>query len=44
MYMVAKDPEAAVALRTMLNNNPITPTARWVDMSLSDNGLQVSRS
>ncbi len=44
MYMVAKDPEAAVALRTLLNNNPITPTARWVDMSLSDNGLQVSRS
>ena len=44
MYMVAKDPEAALRLRSLLNANPISPTARWVDMKLSDDGLQISRS
>lgn len=44
MYIVAKDPEAALRLRTMLNTNPLTPTARLVDMKLSDSGLQISRS
>lgn len=44
MYMVAKDPEAAMRLRHLLNDNPITPTARIVEMSLSGDGLQISRS
>lgn len=44
MYMVAKDPEAALRLRQLLTANPIAPTARLVEMSLSDTGLQVSRS
>ncbi len=44
MYMVAKDPEAALRIRRMLKDNPITPTARMVQMTLSDDGLQVSRS
>lgn len=44
MYMVAKDPEAAVRLRQILNENPVAPTARMVDMTLSESGLQVSRS
>lgn len=44
MYMVAKDPEAALRLRTLLNDNPLSPTARFVDMDLSQEGLQISRS
>lgn len=44
MYMVAKDPEAALRLRRLLTENPIAPTARLVEMSLSDTGLQISRS
>ena len=44
MYMVAKDPEAAVRLRALLAANPLSPTARMVDMSLSDTGLEISKS
>lgn len=44
MYMLAKDPEAAVRLRQLLNANPMAPNARFVEMALSDTGLQVSRS
>ncbi|MBQ0165421.1 MAG: bifunctional fucokinase/L-fucose-1-P-guanylyltransferase [Bacteroidales bacterium] len=44
LYMVAKDVEAAMRIRKMLCENPCAPTARFVDMSLSDVGLQVSRS
>ncbi len=44
MYMVAKDPEAALRLRTLLNDNPLSPTARFVGMDLSQKGLQISRS
>lgn len=44
MYMVAKDPEAAVRLRGLLAANPLSPTARMVDMSLSDTGLEISKS
>ena len=45
LYMVAKDPEAAARIRQILNTNPRrSPNARFVDMTLSTTGLQVSRS
>ena len=44
LYMVAKDPQAAACIRKILTENPINPLARFVDMSLSEKGLQVSRS
>jgi galactokinase/mevalonate kinase-like predicted kinase len=44
MYMVAKDQEAAQRIRTILSQNPVTHNARFVDMSVSTSGLQVSRS
>ena len=44
MYMVAKDPEAAQRIRKMLNDDPLTKTSRFVEMSVSKTGLQVSRS
>ena len=44
LYIVAKDPEAAVRIKTILNENRRNPNARFVDMALSEGGLQVSRS
>jgi len=44
LYMVAKDPEAAVKIRAILTQNSPNSCARFVDMTLSDKGLQVSRS
>ena len=44
LYMVAKDPEAAARIRRILNDNSFNANARFVDMSLSPTGLQVSRS
>ena len=44
LYMVAKDPEAAARIRTLLQENPLNDCARFVDMTLSHKGLQVSRS
>lgn len=44
LYMVAKDPEAARRIRQILEQNPLRPNARFVDMSLSMQGLQISRS
>ena len=44
LYMVAKDPDAAARIRTILNANRPNANARFVEMSLSDKGLQVSRS
>ncbi len=44
LYMVAKDPEAAARIRETLNANPLTSSSRFVDMTLSDKGLQISRS
>jgi galactokinase/mevalonate kinase-like predicted kinase len=44
LYMVAKDPEAAARIRDVLNANPLTSSSRFVEMTLSDKGLQVSRS
>ena len=44
LYMVAKDPEAAGRIRQLLNSNPPNARARFVEMTLSKSGLQVSRS
>ncbi|MBR1469021.1 MAG: bifunctional fucokinase/L-fucose-1-P-guanylyltransferase [Prevotella sp.] len=44
LYMVAKDPEAAARIRQTLQQNRLNANARFVDMTLSQNGLQVSRS
>ena len=44
LYMVAKDPEAAGRIRDMLGQNPLTDSSRFVDMTLSQKGLQISRS
>jgi galactokinase/mevalonate kinase-like predicted kinase len=44
LYMVAKDPEAAARIKQTLNSLQPNPNARFVDMTLSKKGLQVSRS
>lgn len=44
LYMMAKDPEAAARIRKVLDANRTNPNARFVEMSLSKTGLQVSRS
>ena len=44
LYMIAKSPEAAVRIRSILTQNPPNACARFVDMTLSDKGFQVSRS
>ena len=44
LYIVAKDPEAAVQIRKRLTASPPNANARFVEMSLSGQGLQISRS
>lgn len=44
LYMVAKDLEAAARIRQQLSAYRTNTNARFVDMSLSTTGLQVSRS
>lgn len=44
LYMVAKDPAAATMIRKILSENPPNKRARFVEMTLSDKGFQVSRS
>ena len=44
MYIIAKDPDAAVKIKKVLNANPPNDRARFVDMSLSATGYQISRS
>lgn len=44
LYMIAKDPEAAAHIRSTLTSQHSSPNARFVDMTLSANGLQISRS
>lgn len=44
LYMVAKDPEAAARIKSTILQSEQTPNARFVDMTLSKNGLQISRS
>ena len=44
LYMVAKDPDAAARIKQIINQAQPNPNARFVDMTLSKTGLQVSRS
>lgn len=44
LYMVAKDPQAAGQIRRILTEHAPNPRARFVEMTLSQKGLQVSRS
>ena len=44
LYMIAKDPQAAVRIKQILTDNRRNKNARFVDMQLSKYGLQVSRS
>ena len=44
LYIAAKNPEAAVKIKTILTENPPNKRARFVDMNISQSGLQVSRS
>ena len=44
LYMVSKDPEAAVRIKQTLTKNRPNNNARFVEMTLSHEGLQVSRS
>jgi galactokinase/mevalonate kinase-like predicted kinase len=44
LYMVAKDPEAAGLIKQRLREHAPSDNARFVDMTLSSSGLQVSRS
>lgn len=44
LYIIAKDPEAAGHIKQILNQNPPNKLARFVDVSLSGKGLQISRS
>lgn len=44
LYIVAKDPQSAIKIRQILNNSGCSKNARFVDLSLSDTGLQISRS
>ena len=44
LYMVAKDPEAAARIKQTVNQAQPNANARFVDMTLSKKGLQVSRS
>ena len=44
LYMIAKDPEAAVRIKQLLSDHRQNKNARFVDLSLSTTGLQISRS
>ena len=44
IYMVAKDDFAAAEIKKVLTQNPPNERARFVDMRLSENGLEVTRS
>ena len=44
LYMIAKDPEAAVRIKQILAENRMNENARFVEMTLSTTGLQISRS
>jgi galactokinase/mevalonate kinase-like predicted kinase len=44
LFLVARDAEAAVRIRERLEANPPNSGARFVEFSLSETGLQVTRS
>ena len=44
LYMIAKDPDAAARIKQVLTEHRQRKNARFVEMSLSTSGLQISRS
>ena len=44
LYMIAKDPEAAARIKQILTEQRMNQNARFVEISLSTTGLQISRS
>ncbi len=44
LLLLAKDPEAAARMKHTLTQHPPNPRARFVDFTLSDAGLQLTRS
>ena len=44
LYMVAKDEEAASRIKKILTSNPPNDKSRFVDMTLSHKGLEISKS
>ena len=44
LYMIAKDPQAAARIKQIFNDHALNSNARFVEMTLSEQGLQVSRS
>lgn len=44
LYMVAKDEDAASRIKKILTSNPPNDKARFVDMTLSHKGLEISKS
>lgn len=44
MFIIAKDVDSAIRIRKELQDNPSNENARFVEMSLSDEGLVVTRS
>ena len=44
LYMIAKDPEAAARIKQTLNTHCLNKNARFVEMTLSTTGQQISRS
>lgn len=44
LYMIAKDPTAARRIREILTQNPPNNKARFVELNISNTGLQISRS
>ena len=44
LYMIAKDSEAAARIKQILNTHRPNKNARFVEMTLSTSGLQISRS
>ena len=44
LYMIAKYPEAAARIKHIINANSPNSNARFVDMTLSRDGLQITRS
>ena len=44
LYMIAKDAEAVGRIKKVLHDNPPNDKARFVDLSQSNKGFQVSRS
>ncbi len=44
LFMIARNPEAALRIRQQLESDPPNNGARFVDFSLSETGLQITRS